>query len=312
MKRVAVLYGGISAEREVSLSSGRQVIAALAGAGFDVTPILVGPDLGAMIAALSPQSGPQPDVVFNALHGRFGEDGVIQGVLDWLDIPYTHSGVRASALAMDKQAAKAVFAAAGLPVARGRVVDIDELAADDPMPLPYVVKPLNEGSSVGVEILRGGDNRRAELARSWRFGRTAMVEEYVPGRELTVGVMGDRALAVTEIAATAGFYDYESKYAEGGSRHVIPAPVHPETYARAMDMALAAHRALGCRGATRADLRYDDTHSPGGGPGRLVLLEVNTQPGLTPTSLLPEQAAHLGIDFAGLCAWMVEHAACRE
>ena len=311
MKRVAVLYGGISAEREVSLSSGRQVIAALAGAGFDVTPILVGPDLGAMIAALSPQSGPQPDVVFNALHGRFGEDGVIQGVLDWLDIPYTHSGVRASALAMDKQAAKAVFAAAGLPVARGRVVDIDELAADDPMPLPYVVKPLNEGSSVGVELLRGGDNRRAELARGWRFGRTAMVEEYVPGRELTVGVMGDRALAVTEIAATAGFYDYESKYAAGGSRHVIPAPVHPETYARAMDMALAAHRALGCRGATRADLRYDDTHSPGGGPGRLVLLEVNTQPGLTPTSLLPEQAAHLGIEFPALCAWMVEHAACR-
>ena len=311
MKRVAVLYGGISAEREVSLSSGRQVIAALAGAGFDVTPILVGPDLGAMIAALRPQSGPPPDVVFNALHGRFGEDGVIQGVLDWLDIPYTHSGVRASALAMDKQAAKAVFAAAGLPVARGRVVDIDELAADDPMPLPYVVKPLNEGSSVGVEILRGGDNRRAELARGWRFGRTAMVEEYVPGRELTVGVMGDRALAVTEIAATAGFYDYESKYAEGGSRHVIPAPVHPETYARAMDMALAAHRALGCRGATRADLRYDDTHSPGGEPGRLVLLEVNTQPGLTPTSLLPEQAAHLGIEFPALCAWMVEHAACR-
>ncbi len=312
MKRVAVLYGGISAEREVSLSSGRQVIAALASAGFDVAPILVGPDLGAMIAALSPKSGPKPDVVFNALHGRFGEDGVIQGVLDWLDIPYTHSGVRASALAMDKQAAKAVFAAAGLPVACGRVVEIDELAADDPMPLPYVVKPLNEGSSVGVEILRGGDNRRAELARGWRFGSTAMVEEYVPGRELTVAVMGDRALAVTEITAAAGFYDYESKYAEGGSRHVVPAPVHPVAYARAMEVALAAHRALGCRGATRADLRYDDTHCKAGGePGRLVLLEVNTQPGLTPTSLLPEQAAHLGIDFSQLCAWMVEHAACR-
>jgi len=312
MKRVAVLYGGISAEREVSLSSGRQVIAALGTAGFDVTPILVGPDLGAMIAALSPQSGPKPDVVFNALHGRFGEDGVIQGVLDWLDIPYTHSGVRASALAMDKQAAKAVFAAAGLPVARGRVIDIDELAADDPMPLPYVVKPLNEGSSVGVEILRDGDNRRAELAHGWRFGSTAMVEEYVPGRELTVGVMGDRALAVTEIAAAAGFYDYESKYADGGSRHVIPASLHPVTYARAMDVALAAHRALGCRGATRADLRYDDTHcTEGSEPGRLVLLEVNTQPGLTPTSLLPEQAAHLGINFPALCAWMVEHAACR-
>ena len=312
MKRVAVLYGGISAEREVSLSSGRQVIAALETAGFEVLPILVGPDLGAVVAALDPKSGPKPDAVFNALHGRFGEDGVIQGVLDWLGIPYTHSGVRASALAMDKQAAKAVFAAAGLPVARGRIVEMDELEAADPVPLPYVVKPVNEGSSVGVEILRGGDNRRAELARTWRFGRMAMVEEYVPGRELTVGVMGGRALAVTEITAAAGFYDYESKYAEGGSRHVVPAAVHPDTYARALDVALLAHQALGCRGATRADLRYDDTLcKPGGEPGRLVLLEVNTQPGLTPTSLLPEQAAHLGIDFPALCAWMVEHAACR-
>ncbi len=304
MKRVAVLYGGISTEREVSLSTGRQVVAALEIAGFDVTPILVGPDLGAVVAALDPK----PDAVFNALHGRFGEDGVIQGVLDWLGIPYTHSGVRASALAMDKQAAKAVFAAAGLPVARGRVVEMDELEAADPVPVPYVVKPVNEGSSVGVEILRGGDNRRAELARNWQFGRTAMVEEYVPGRELTVGVMGGRALAVTEITAAAGFYDYESKYAEGGSRHVVPAALHPDTYAHALHVALAAHQALGCRGATRADLRYDDTLCK---PGRLVLLEVNTQPGLTPTSLLPEQAAHLGIDFPALCAWMVEQAACR-
>ena len=304
MKRVAVLYGGISAEREVSLSSGAQVIQALRDAGFDVVPVLVGEDLGAVIRALDPK----PDAVFNALHGRFGEDGAIQGVLDWLGIPYTHSGVRASALAMDKQAAKAVFAAAGLPVARGRVMPVQELEAADPLPLPYVVKPLNEGSSVGVEILRGGDNRRAEIARGWRFGPSAMVEEYIPGRELTVGVMGDRALAVTEIAPSAGFYDYESKYAEGGSRHQVPAAVHPDTYARAMDMALAAHQALGCRGASRADLRYDDT---AGEPGRLVLLEVNTQPGLTPTSLLPEQAAHLGIGFPELCAWMVENAACR-
>ena len=304
MKRVAVLYGGISAEREVSLSSGLQVIAALGAAGFDVTPILVGQDLRAVIAALDPK----PDAVFNALHGRFGEDGAIQGVLDWLGIPYTHSGVRASALAMDKQAAKAVFAAAGLPVAQGRIVAVDELEAADPMPLPYVVKPLNEGSSVGIEILREGNNRRAEIARQWAFGRRALVEEYVPGRELTVGVMGDRALAVTEIAPAAGFYDYQAKYAEGGSRHAVPAAVHPETYTRAMEIALAAHRSLGCRGATRADLRYDDI---AGEPGRLVLLEVNTQPGLTPTSLLPEQAAHLGIDFPALCAWMVEHAACR-
>jgi D-alanine-D-alanine ligase len=202
-----------------------------------------------------------------------------------------------------------VFAAHGLPVALGRVVPVDELEASDPLPLPYVVKPVNEGSSVGVEIIRKGDNRRADVARAWRFGDAALVEEYIPGRELTVGVMGERALAVTEIVAEAGcFYDYESKYADGGSRHIIPATVHPGAYARALDVALAAHRALGCRGATRCDFRYDDTS---GEPGRLVLLEINTQPGLTPTSLLPEQAAHLGIDFASLCAWMVEQAACR-
>jgi D-alanine-D-alanine ligase len=304
MTRVAVLYGGISAERAVSLVSGRQVIAALRGAGFEVTPIDVGPDLRATIAALEPR----PDVVFNALHGRYGEDGTIQGVLDWLGIPYTHSGVRASALAMDKAAAKAVFRAAGLPVAAGRVVAIDELAEDDPIPAPYVVKPVNEGSSVGVEIVRARDNRRAAIVTSWRFGPRALVEEYVPGRELTVGVMGDRALAVTEIAPRSGFYDYEAKYADGGSRHLIPAPIHPQVTRQAMDVALAAHDALGCRGATRADFRYDDT---AGEPGRLVLLEVNTQPGLTPTSLLPEQAAHLGIGFAQLCAWMLEQATCR-
>jgi D-alanine-D-alanine ligase len=299
----------MSAEREVSISSGRQVIAALKEAGFRVTAILVGDDLAAVIRALDPQGPERPDAVFNALHGRFGEDGAIQGVLDWLNIPYTHSGVRASALAMDKEAAKAIFTAAGLPVARGRLVDVAELEHHDPVPLPYVIKPVNEGSSVGVEILHVGDNRRAEIARGWRFGPSAMVEEYIPGRELTVAVMGDRALAVTEIHADAGvFYDYESKYGDGGSHHQVPAVVHPDTYALAMDVALAAHRALGCRGATRADLRYDDTH---GEPGRLVLLEVNTQPGLTPTSLLPEQAAHLGISFPALCTWMVENAACR-
>jgi D-alanine-D-alanine ligase len=226
-----------------------------------------------------------------------------------MGIPYTHSGVRASALAMDKAAAKAVFQSAGLPVAPGREVDVAELEAADPLPLPYVVKPVNEGSSVGVEIIRSGDNRRAEVARAWRYGKVAMVEEYIPGRELTVGVMGDKALAVTEIMAEAGvFYDYESKYSDGGSRHVVPAAVHPDAYARALDVALAAHRAIGCRGATRCDFRYDDTK---GEPGRLVLLEINTQPGLTPTSLLPEQAAHLGMSFPRLCAWMVENAACR-
>jgi D-alanine-D-alanine ligase len=303
--RVVVLYGGISAEREVSLSTGVQVVAALRQARFDVDAVDVGHDLSEVLAALTPA----PDAVFNALHGRFGEDGAIQGVLDWLGIPYTHSGVRASAMAMNKQAAKAMFASAGLPVAIGRTVSLADLEAGDPLPLPYVVKPVNEGSSVGVHFVRGGDNRRAEIAQTWSYGATALVEEYIPGRELTVGVMGDRALAVTEIRAVAGsFYDYESKYADGGSRHIIPATVHPDAYAKAMDIAVAAHRALGCRGASRCDFRYDDTV---GEPGRLVLLEINTQPGLTPTSLLPEQAAHCGVTFSELCAWMVENAACR-
>ena len=305
MTRVTVLYGGISAERAVSLSSGIQVIAALREAGFVVDAIDAGPDLATTIAALTPR----PDAVFNALHGRFGEDGAIQGVLDWLNIPYTHSGVRASAVAMDKQAAKALFLSAGLPVAPGRIVSIAQLAAGDPLPLPYVIKPLNEGSSVGVTVVRGGDNRRAEIARDWTFGSAALVEEYIPGRELTVAVLADRALAVTEILPVAGgFYDYESKYADGGSRHVVPAAVHSDIYARAMDVAVAAHRVLGCRGATRCDFRYDDT---AGEPGRLILLEINTQPGLTPTSLLPEQAAYRGMSFPELCAWMVENAACR-
>jgi D-alanine-D-alanine ligase len=304
MKRVAVLQGGISPEREVSLSSGAQVIAALGEAGFDVVPITVGADLTALIAALTPA----PDAVFNALHGRFGEDGAIQGVLDWLGIPYTHSGVRASSLAMDKVAAKAAFAAAGLPVARHVLVAVESLAHEDPLPRPFVVKPPNQGSSVGVAIVHPGDNRMAEIASGWKYGPLALVEEFIPGREITVGVMGDEALAVTEIRPVDGFYDYEAKYAPGGSRHLIPAPMHPAAYAQALAVAAAAHKALGCRGASRADFRYDDT---AGEPGRLVLLEINTQPGLTPTSLLPEQAAHRGVSFPELCAWMVESAACR-
>ena len=306
MTHVAVLHGGISNEREVSLSSGRQVAAALREAGFTVTLIDLTSDLQALLTALTPR----PDAVFNALHGRFGEDGAIQGVLDFLGIPYTHSGVRASAIAMDKEAAKAMFIAAGLPVAKGAVMPVEDLRTADPMPLPYVIKPVSEGSSVGVSIIRQGDNRRAAVVEGWRFGRTAMVEEFIPGRELTVGVMGDRALAVTDIIADAGtFYDYESKYGDGGSHHVIPAAIHPDIQIQAMDVALRAHRILGCRGATRCDFRYDDTQ---GEPGRLVLLEINTQPGLTPTSLLPEQAAYLGISFPKLCAWMVENATCRE
>ncbi|MGH7081968.1 MAG: D-alanine--D-alanine ligase [Acetobacteraceae bacterium] len=303
-KRVAVLQGGISAEREVSLSTGAEVIAALTEAGFAVTPITVGADLTALIAALTPP----PDVVFNALHGRFGEDGAIQGVLDWLGIPYTHSGVRASALAMDKIAAKAAFAAAGLPVARHVLIALDALVEAEPMPRPFVIKPPNQGSSVGVAIIHEGDNRLAEISAEWNFGPLALVEEFIPGRELTVGVMAGEPLAVTEIRPADGFYDYDAKYVPGGSRHVIPAALHPAAYARAMEIAATAHAALGCRGASRADLRYDDTQ---GEPGRLVLLEINTQPGLTPTSLLPEQAAHRGMSFPALCAWMVENSSCR-
>ncbi len=302
MMHVAVLQGGVSTEREVSIATGAQVVVALRAAGFTVTPIEVTRDLGAVIAALQVAA---PDVVFNALHGRFGEDGCIQGVLDWMGLPYTHSGVRASSLAMDKEAAKAAFAAAGLPVAASRVVSPEELEAADPLPRPYVVKPVNEGSSVGVEILRAGDNRRAEIARAWRFDRRIMTEAFIPGRELTVAVMGDRALEVTEIDTGNIFYDYDAKYAAGGSRHTLPAPVHPAVREQAMAIALSAHRALGCRGVSRADLRYDDT---AGEPGQLFLLEVNTQPGMTRTSLVPEQAAHLGIGFPELCAWMVREA----
>jgi D-alanine-D-alanine ligase len=300
MIRVAVLFGGMSAEREVSLKTGHQVIEALGEAGYDVTPIEVTADLAALIAALTPP----PDVVFNALHGRFGEDGTVQGVLDYLGIPYTHSGVRASALAIDKAAAKAVFAHAGLPVAPHRIIDIAELADHDPLPPPYVVKPINEGSSVGVAIIRPGDNRNADIVANWTFG-PAMAEQFIPGRELTVCVLEDRALAVTEILTDEEFYDYHAKYTQGGSHHVIPAKLSPEITNRALDISLAAHRALGCRGATRADLRYDEEND------RLVLLEVNTQPGMTRTSLLPEQAAYIGMSFPALCAWMVERAACR-
>ncbi len=300
MTLVAVLYGGMSAEREISLRTGAQVVEALTTAGFEVRPVEVTEDFDALIAALKPK----PDVVFNALHGRFGEDGLVQGVLDYLGIPYTHSGVRASALAMDKAAAKAVFAHAGLPVAPHRIIDIEELADHHPLPLPYVVKPVNEGSSVGVSIVRPGSNRAAQIIAEWRYG-PAMVEQFIPGRELTVCVLEDRALLVTEIVTSEDFYDYHAKYAAGGSYHVLPAQLPPEVTQHALNIALAAHRALGCRGVSRADLRYDDATK------RLILLEVNTQPGMTRTSLLPEQAQHVGMSFPELCRWMVERAACR-
>ena len=304
MTRVAVLMGGPSAEREVSLVSGKAVATALAEEGFAVSTIDVARDVGALVRALEPR----PDVVFNALHGRYGEDGCVQGLLNLLAIPYTHSGLLASALAMDKSMAKRVFAAAGILCPQGRIVPREAFAAGDPMPRPYVVKPNNEGSSVGVRIVQKGDNRPALDGPAWHPGTLALVEPYIPGRELTVAVMGDRALAVTELRPKTGFYDYEAKYSEGRTEHLVPAPVPPAVYEVALARAKAAHEALGCRGVSRSDFRYDDTGK--GGPQKLFLLEVNTQPGMTPLSLVPEQAKHVGLSFGALVRWMVENAQC--
>lgn len=302
---VAVLMGGWSAEREVSLVSGAKCAEALRAEGFRVTEIDVDRGIALVLAKL------KPDVAFNALHGRWGEDGCIQGLLEVLGIPYTHSGVRASAIAMHKPAAKDMFRQAGLPCPDGRVMNRHEVARRHPMPPPYVVKPLNEGSSVGVCIVHEGDNFPPSriTAADWNMGDEVLVEPFIPGRELTVAVMQNRGLAVTEILPESKFYDYHSKYVAGGSRHVIPAAIGDEVYALAMRVALEAHRVLGCRGVSRADFRYDDSKHAGEG---LFLLEINTQPGMTPTSLVPEQAAYLGISYASLCRWLVEDASCER
>jgi D-alanine-D-alanine ligase len=301
-KKIAVLMGGRSAEREVSLSSGRGVMKALAEEGFDPVMLDPGDNPGDQLFQA------KPDAAFNALHGRFGEDGTMQGLLELMRIPYTHSGVLASSLAMHKERTKDVYRAAGLPVVKSFVVDRKKAAAAHLMEPPYVVKPVNEGSSVGVFIIRKGDNRPPAALGSdtWNLSNEMMVEEFVPGRELTVSVMGDRALGVTEIVTDLEFYDYEAKYAPGGSRHVLPAELPRRVSDEALDLALKAHRVLGCRGVSRTDFRYDDTS----GQARLILLETNTQPGMTPTSLVPEQAAHCGISYAKLCRWLVEDASC--
>ena len=297
-KRVAVLMGGWSAEREVSLVSGAAVSQALKRCGRQVTAIDVQRDVGALLTRLYPR----PDAVFNALHGRFGEDGCIQGLLDILGIPYTHSGLLASALAMDKAMAKRMFESAGLPVAEHKIATRAEIVAGDVMDRPFVVKPINEGSSVGVHIVREGDNAPMFAESGWPSDGKMMVERFIPGQELTVAVMGDRALAVTEISTARGFYDYEAKYADGGSRHVVPAPVDSAVYEEAMHISVEAHKVLGCRGVSRTDMRYDGES--------LYILEVNTQPGMTPTSLVPEQAAYAGISFDDLVLWMVDNAEC--
>ena len=296
--RVAVLMGGLSAEREVSLVSGRACAAALREAGYQVTEVDCGPDLPARLVEI------KPDVCFNALHGRWGEDGCVQGMLEWLGIPYTHSGVLASALAMDKVKTKEVYTAAGLPVVASVLATRAAVEAGHVLPPPYVVKPYNEGSSVGVYIVREGTNA-PRLAAT--MPDLVMVETYAPGRELTTTVMGDRALGVTDII-TDGWYDFDAKYKPGGSRHECPAQLPKDIEAACLDYALRAHRALGCRGVSRTDFRWDETRGLAG----LILLETNTQPGMTPTSLAPEQAAHQGIGFAAFCDWMVRDASCNR
>ncbi len=303
-RHVAVLMGGWSSERDVSLRSGEACATALEGEGFRVTRVDVARNIATVLEAL------KPDVAFNALHGPAGEDGTIQGVLEVLQIPYTHSGVLASALAMHKDRAKAIMAAANIPVAQGRVVSRAEAAKGHVLPPPYVLKPIAEGSSFGVFIVKADQALPpAELsAADWPYGEFLLAERFVAGRELTCAVMGDRPLDVIEItAADGGWYDYHAKYSKGGSIHVLPAKLKPNIYHIVQQLSLRAHQALGCRGVSRTDFRFDDTP---GGSGELVVLEVNTQPGMTETSLVPEMAGYAGFSFGGLVRWMVNDASC--
>jgi D-alanine-D-alanine ligase len=304
-KHVAVLKGGLSNEREVSLRSGNACAQALRNAGFEVTEVDVGYDIYERLQAL------KPDVAFNALHGRFGEDGTIQGVLEFLRIPYTHSGVLASALAMDKHQAKIMFKAAGIPVTDHVVANRAEIGRSHVMQPPYVVKPVADGSSVGIMIVKAGQSHPPQeiLGPDWKGGEELMVERFIPGRELTCAVMGDVALGVTEIVTDLAFYNYEAKYTAGGSNHIVPAPVQPKIYDKVQKMALKAHAALGCRGVSRTDFRFNDK---AGEDGELVCLEINTQPGMTELSLVPELARHAGHSFEELVTWMVEDASCNR
>jgi D-alanine-D-alanine ligase len=300
-KHVAVLMGGWSAEREVSLRSGRACAEALEKQGYRVTKIDVGRDIASVLQTL------RPDAAFNVLHGRPGEDGTLQGILEIAGIPYSHSGVLASAMAMKKDLAKTVFRAAGIPTPGGTLVGRVAAAKEHALERPYVLKPVSEGSSVGVFIVtKQHEHPPQELTRTdWEFGELLLAEPFIPGKELTCAVMGDEALGVIEVVPTADFYDYEAKYAPGGSTHILPAKISPFVYQEVRRLSLAAHRALGCRGVSRADFRWDDTVE---GAGGLVCLEVNTQPGMTETSLVPELAAHAGIPFVELVQWMIEDA----
>lgn len=305
-RHVAVLMGGWSSERPVSLRSGEACARALEGEGYRVTRIDVGRDIAEVLAKL------KPDVAFNALHGPAGEDGTIQGVLEILRIPYTHSGVLASALAMQKDKAKTIMAAAGVPVPEGMVVSRFEAAKAHVLAPPYVLKPVAEGSSFGVFIVKDGRSHPPQelLSPDWTYGDAMLAEKFVDGRELTCAVMGDRALGVIEIQPVSeAFYGFDAKYAKGGSIHVLPAKIKENIYHQIQHLAVLAHRALGCRGVTRADFRYDDRP---GGTGELVVLEVNTQPGMTETSLAPELAAYAGLTFGELVRWMVQDASCNR
>ncbi|WP_421759443.1 D-alanine--D-alanine ligase [Devosia sp.] len=304
-KHVAVLKGGLSNERQVSLSSGHECAAALRRAGYTVTEIDVGFDIAERLREV------KPDVVFNALHGRYGEDGTIQGVLEFLRIPYTHSGVLASALAMDKHQAKIMLKAAGIPVTDHVIASRAEVGRSHVMQPPYVVKPVADGSSVGILIVKADQTHPPQeiLGTEWKGGEELMVERYIPGRELTCAVMGDVALGVTEIITDLAFYNYEAKYTEGGSHHVLPAQISSKIYDKVQKMSLKAHAALGCRGVSRTDFRFNDQAGP---DGELVCLEINTQPGMTPLSLAPEQALFAGHSFEEMVAWMVEDASCNR
>lgn len=295
--------GGWSAEREVSLSSGQGVVKALTERGFDVKPIDLTRDLKKFLQDLDPR----PDVIFlNALHGRWGEDGCIQGLIEMLGIPYTNSSHLASAIAMDKPTSLKLFRESGIPFPQGKVVSFEEAVKGGVMPVPYVIKPLREGSSVGVSIIQDESQLEA-VKKEWNFGSHVLVEPYIPGKEIQVAVLGDKAIGAIEIRPKEGFYDYKAKYTEGFADHIMPAGLPEKMYEEALDLALRAHKALGCEGVTRVDMRYDDTKDD---PGRFYVLEVNTQPGLTPLSLVPEIAAHVGMSYADLLEWMIENPRC--
>ncbi|NTJ42824.1 D-alanine--D-alanine ligase [Agrobacterium larrymoorei] len=303
-KHVAVLMGGFSSERPVSLSSGEACASALEGEGYKVTRVDVDRNIASTLVDL------RPDVAFNALHGPFGEDGTIQGILEYLEIPYTHSGVAASSLAMNKSQSKKIAAASGIPVAAEKLMNRHDIGNQHPLEPPYVVKPVREGSSFGVVIVKEDQSHPPQILGSadWRYGDAVMVERYIHGRELTCGVMNGEALGVTEVVPLGhNFYDYDAKYAKGGSKHVIPAEISPKIYQKIQSLAVMAHQVIGCRGVSRSDFRYDDRFSE---DGEIIWLEINTQPGMTPTSLVPEMAAHQGCSFGELVRWMVEDASC--